>query len=114
MFRVRPPERQPRKLEPTRLPQLWVMIPTTPAEEDKPAEHAGSLFTTRSLLIISLSIVVGVMAGLGAGIPAGLASKATGPAWAIAIGFIGGLSAALPVGLTVAGALHLLVGKKPG
>ena len=71
----------------------------------------GSLISTRSLLILTLAVMIGVLAGLAAGIAA---VKYAATPWAIAIGLITGLGAAMLTGLTAAGALHLLVGKNHG
>jgi hypothetical protein len=78
----------------------------------RPGEGSG-LLSARSLIIVALSIIIGVLVGLSAGLTAGinLAHRA-GPGWALAAGLIAGLAAAAMSGLAVAGALHAIVTKR--
>jgi hypothetical protein len=73
----------------------------------------GALLSTRTLLILCVSTVVGLAIGISAGVAAGLgALPVAGGAGAVAVGFVAGLGAATLSALTVAGALHVLVGKE--
>ncbi|MFD1540190.1 hypothetical protein [Nonomuraea guangzhouensis] len=90
MFRVRPPAIRP----------------------ENPAEANAALFSTRTFMIVVLSMTAALIIGLGAGLTAGLVAHDAGPAAATAIGCVVGLAAAITGGLTVISVLNQLVANK--
>ncbi|MEA2202978.1 MAG: hypothetical protein QOI89_3691 [Solirubrobacteraceae bacterium] len=71
-----------------------------------------SLLSTRTLLIIVLSGMVGMLGGVSAGIPVGIqVAPVGGTAVGVAVGLITGIAALLVAGGTTAAMLHILVSK---
>jgi hypothetical protein len=114
MFRVRPWARPPDGFGAFPPPSRSAVTPSaggTVTATDRPGDTDGALLTTRSLVILSLSLGVGVLSGLSAGLGAGFQAKAAGPAWAITFGLLAGLAAAVIAGVTVAASLNALVSR---
>ncbi len=75
-------------------------------------DDRGSLFSTRTLMIITVAGGVGVLAGISAGIVAGIQTTVSaGLIAGIALGLIAGIVAAVVTGGAVAATLHVLVGQ---
>lgn len=72
-----------------------------------------ALLSPRSLLIIVTSVVIALLIGIGAGIAATLTIP-TGQnvLWRLLVGLLVGLGTTLATGLSVAAALHGLVGRR--
>ncbi len=74
-------------------------------------DERGALFSIRTLLIITVAGVVGVLAGVSAGVATGIqATASAGLVAGIALGLVAGLVAAVVAGGAVAATLHELVG----
>ena len=72
----------------------------------------GALISTRTLVIITVAGVVGVLAGVGAGVAAGIQiTTSAGSVARIALGLIAGIASAVMTGGAVAATLHVLIGK---
>ncbi|MFI6883817.1 hypothetical protein [Streptosporangium canum] len=92
---------------------MFRVRPSTGLPEE-PAEANAALISTRTLMIIALSMMAALIIGAGAGLTAGVMAHAAGPVAATAIGCVVGLAAVITGGLTVASVLHQLVVNKSG
>lgn len=113
MFRVRPQVKPPGGASPI-LPPRPGELPLAPAASPIGANVTGkgsALLSTRSMVIISISLGIAVLSGLSAGVEAGITAKAAGPAWAISIGVLAGLATAAGVWVGAAASLNALVSR---
>lgn len=81
-------------------------------EASRRGDDHGSLLSTRTLVIITVSGIIGLLAGVSAGVAAGLqAAPLVGSVAGVALGLTAGIVAAAMTGGLVAATLHTLVGR---
>jgi hypothetical protein len=80
-------------------------------EARRHGDDREALISTRTLMIVTVAGVVGLLADISAGVAAGIqATTAAGAATSVALGLIAGIVGAIMTGGAVAATLHVLVG----